>query len=91
LTIRCPFCNAAEDERVVGVDENGQKVVLLMFGCPFFYKFPTELLTSDNLIQDHLNEWRAREGDFWLDSIGPILKARELRNMEKLKLSSGKI
>ena len=90
MTIRCPFCNAEEDERVPGVDENGEKVILLMFDCPFFYKLPVGLLTSDDSIQNYLNEWRTREGDSWLDSIGPILKARELRNMDKLRVTSTK-
>ena len=90
MTIRCPFCGAVEDERVPGVDENGQKVVLLMFDCPFFCKLPIELLASNDSIQNYLNDWRTREGDSWLDSIGPILKARELRNMEKLRVASTK-
>ncbi len=59
-----------------------------MFDCPFFYKLPIGLATSDNLVQEYLNEWRIKEGDSWLDTIGPILKAREIRNMERLKVAS---
>jgi hypothetical protein len=88
LTIKCPFCNASEDERISGVDENGKKVMLLLFDCPFFYRLPIELLASDDSIQNYLNEWRTREGDSWLESIGPILKVRELKNIDKLKLVS---
>jgi len=90
LTLRCPFCNAPEDKRISGVDENGKKVILLLFDCPFFHRLTIQLLASDDSIQNYLNEWRTREGDSWLESIGPILQVRELRNIDKLKLASTK-
>jgi hypothetical protein len=86
MTIRCPFCNASEDNRVEGVDENSKRIILLMFDCPFFFKLPQEVLASDQLVQNYLDEWRTREGELWLESIGPILKARELKNMNRQTL-----
>ena len=65
------------------MDENGDEVILLMFDCPFFYRLPVSRLSSDDEVQSHLNEWRSKEGDSWLDNLGPILKSREQKNMTK--------
>jgi len=87
LTLRCPFCGAEEDERVEGVDESGNEVTLLMFHCPFFFKLSRDFAGEDNTIQDFLNHWRLENGNEWLESLGPVMKNRELKNMQK----SGKI
>jgi len=81
--IYCPFCNAAEDERITGTDEDGKAVVLMIFDCPFFFKIPPETFDTDEKIQNYLNGWRKREGDSWLNSVGPTLKRRQLRNIER--------
>jgi hypothetical protein len=83
--LRCPFCSAEEDERLEGVDEDGRSVILLIFNCPFFMKVPRERFGSDEQLQDYLFGWRKREGDEWLESVGPVLKLRELRNIERSK------
>ena len=81
----CPFCNAEEDVRLEGVDEEGRNVILLMFNCPFFTKIARDIFRSDEQIQDYLKGWRMREGDSWLESVGPMLKRRELKNIERSK------
>jgi len=83
--IFCPFCDAKEDDRLSGVDEEGKPVVLLMFHCPFFIKMSKENYGSDERIQAYLDNWRRREGETWLGNIGPVLKRRELRNIERSK------
>jgi len=83
--LRCPFCNAEEDERLEGVDEDGRNVILLMFNCPFFLKVPRESFGTDAQVQDYLNGWRKEEGELWLESVGPVLKRRELKNIERSK------
>jgi hypothetical protein len=90
LSLRCPFCNAAEDKRVEGVDESGNQVTLLMFDCPFFFRLPKNLLDTDEIVQAYLDRWRAENGNDWLDSLGPVMKSRELKNIERSKkISSG--
>ncbi len=86
--IYCPFCNAREDDRLSGIDEEGKPVVLMMFHCPFFIKVPEENYRSDEKIQAYLDSWRKREGEIWLDRVGPVLKRRELRNIERSKTSA---
>jgi hypothetical protein len=81
--IHCPFCKAEEDERLMGTDRDGKTVVLLMFNCPFFFRVAPDIFDTDEKIQNYMNGWRKREGDAWLDSVGPILKRRELRNIER--------
>ena len=85
LVLHCPFCGAPEDERVSGVDEFGSNIVLLMFDCPFSLKTPTEIISQDDSVtQKFLDDWRQKNGEAWLESIGPILKNREVRNMERM-------
>jgi len=89
MSLRCPFCAAPEAERVSGIDGSGSEVVLLMFDCPFFIRIPQEVgAKNDQKIQAYLDEWRAKNGDEWLESIGPFLKNRELRGMERSKSGS---
>ena len=83
MPLRCPFCNAGEDERVSAVDRDGKRLVLVMFDCPFFYKFPEDQMGKDESLQTQLNEWRKREGDAWLETLRPIIKAREMRGIER--------
>jgi hypothetical protein len=84
LTLSCPFCRAPEAGRVAGVDDSGATLVLLMFDCPFSLKVPQSLAgTNEATLQTYLEEWRSRHGEAWLESVGPILKNRELRNMEQ--------
>jgi hypothetical protein len=83
MPLYCPFCHAAESERVLATDEDGKEVVLLMFDCPFFMKLEASHLESDERAQHFLNQWRMKEGDRWLESIGPILRQREMRNIER--------
>jgi hypothetical protein len=86
LSLHCPFCDAPGDERVSGVDESGEAVVLLMFDCPFFFKMPQKQMNDDDsAIQNYLNDWRQKNGEAWLETIGPVLKNRELRNIERKK------
>jgi len=37
----------------------------------------------DDSVQKHLNEWRINNGEAWLDTVGPVMKERELKNIEK--------
>lgn len=43
---------------------------------------------TDESIQMYLNDWRAKNGDAWLDSLGPVMKSRELKNVERSKSHS---
>ncbi len=88
MTLRCPFCEAPEEERVKGIDEVGNRVVLLMFDCPFYFRMPETLMGSDDSIQAFLDEWRLQNGDEWLESVGPVMKTRELRNIERARKSN---
>jgi len=63
-------------------------MVLLMFDCPFFFHLPIELLGKDNAIQAHLDEWRRTEGEDWLETLGPMMKNRELKNMQRKTLKN---
>jgi len=66
------------------VDGSEDAVVLLMFDCPFSLKMPKDIMTEEDAeIQKYLEDWRRKNGDAWLESIGPVLKNRELRNIEK--------
>ncbi len=62
-----------------------------MFNCPFFFRLPQNYLGPDEKVQSYLDGWRKREGDEWLDSVGPVLKRRELRNIERSKLSKAQV
>jgi hypothetical protein len=82
MSLHCPFCHAPEDSRVDGSDDSGNHVVLLMFNCPFYFRMPAEVMDGDDsAIQCYLDDWKSREGDAWLDSIGPVMKNRELENI----------
>ncbi len=86
MPLHCPFCHASEDGRVEAQDEKGEKVILVMFKCPFHYRFPANMFgsqTGDESAQRFLDEWKESNGDDWLSSIGPVLGERERRNMKK--------
>lgn len=68
---------------MTGTDELGYPVVLLMFDCPFFYRMPASMVTSDEDIQIYLDKWRKTNGDDWLERVGPAMKLRELKNIER--------
>ncbi|HVB12171.1 MAG TPA: hypothetical protein VNE86_03490 [Nitrososphaerales archaeon] len=87
MPLRCPFCNAKEDARVSAVDHFGKHLVLVMFDCPFSYRFPEDQMGSDESMQVWLNDWRAKEGDVWLESLGPIIREREMRGVERYRKS----
>ena len=53
-----------------------------MFGCPFSFKMPQNLMGPDDSVQKHLNEWRINNGEAWLDTVGPVMQERELKNIE---------
>jgi hypothetical protein len=69
------------------MDEEGMPVVLVLFDCPFYFAFPKSLLGSTESMQTFLNSWRSEEGEAWLESVGPVMKQRELRNIERFKSS----
>jgi hypothetical protein len=83
LLLHCPFCNASESERVSAIDSSGKEVLLVMFDCPFFYRFLVDQYRSAEEMQRNLEDWRKKEGDQWLESIGPVMKAREMKNIER--------
>ncbi|MHB8567805.1 MAG: hypothetical protein ACYC9U_12000 [Nitrososphaerales archaeon] len=83
MTLYCPFCGAREDARVEGQDEVGEKVLLVMFDCPFYFRFYARDIGADNGMQVKLTNWRKENGDQWLDSVGEDMKNRELRNIEQ--------
>ena len=85
MTLHCPFCNAKEDSRVSAVDHLGKRLVLVMFDCPFSYKFPEEQVGSDESLQVWLNDWRVNEGETWLESLGPIIREREMRGIKRYR------
>jgi hypothetical protein len=85
MPLHCPFCSAGEDERVSAIDSEGKKLVLVMFDCPFSYRFPEDEMRSDDILQKRLDEWRKKDGDAWLESLGPIIRARELRGIERFQ------
>jgi len=71
-------------------DEEGEDIVLVMFDCPFYFRFYKNQIGRDELqMQAILDEWKEEEGDAWLESVGPVMKRREQRNMEhyRAKLS----
>jgi hypothetical protein len=83
LVLYCPFCNAQEDGRVDATDSEGNKILLVMFNCPFSYKFNEGEVGDDEKMQKSLEKWKIEHGEEWLESVGPIMKERELRNMER--------
>ncbi len=85
MPLRCPFCHASESDRVDAIDSVGQRILLVMFDCPFYYRFPIEMIISEEVMQQHLQEWRLNAGDKWLESVGPVMKAREMRNIERFR------
>jgi len=83
VSLHCPFCMASESERVEGEDEDGSHVLLVIFDCPFNFRFSKNLVGSDDSMQEFLDEWKSRDGSAWLDDLGPILKQRELKNIQR--------
>jgi hypothetical protein len=87
MPLHCPFCNADEDGRIDAQDESGRNVVLVMFHCPFYFRFPAEELASEELAQSNLSIWKKSHGSEWLESLGPVLRDRERKNMQKYEQS----
>jgi hypothetical protein len=85
MPLRCPFCNSNEDTRVSAVDHSGKRLMLVMFDCPFSYRFPEEQVGSDESLQVRLNDWKVKEGEAWLESLGPIIRERERRGIERYR------
>jgi hypothetical protein len=83
LTLHCPFCHASEGERLEAKDEDGEEIVLLMFDCPFYFRFYKDQVGSDDRMQETLDAWKLESGEAWLESVGPIMKERELKNVER--------
>ncbi len=83
MSLYCPFCHAREADRVLATAEDGNEVILVMFDCPFFIRMDPQKLVSEQAAQDFLNDWRAREGEGWLEKLGPILRQREQRNISR--------
>jgi hypothetical protein len=86
MPLHCPFCHAVEDGRIEAQDESGNNVILVMFGCPFFYRFPMNELSdsaSESIAQRNLDNWKKSKGAKWLESLGPVLREREQKNMLK--------
>ena len=87
MTLYCPFCHASEDERLDAKDEDGEDIVLLMFDCPFYFRFYRSQVGEDHEMQQLLDDWKNENGEAWLESVGPLMKKRELRNIEQYRLS----
>ncbi len=87
MTLSCPFCHAPEVERVNAVDIDGNKVLLVMFDCPFHFTFALDNLPSEDRMQEFLEDWKSREGESWLESVGPVMRAREMKNMSRYESS----
>ena len=87
LALYCPFCHAEEENRLEAVDGQGNKILLVMFNCPFFHHFKVSEKSSDDLMQKLLNLCCASEGQNWLDKIGPVMKAREIKNMKRHRIA----
>jgi hypothetical protein len=68
---------------VAGTNEIGDPVVLLMFNCTYSFQMPASLMGDEISVQAFLDNWRVSSGDEWLESLGPVMKLRELKNMEK--------
>ena len=83
MPLHCPFCNSKEDERVNAIDREGRRLVLVMFDCPFSYRFPEDQAGTDESLQVRLNEWRKLDGDAWLGTLGPIIRDREMRGIQR--------
>jgi hypothetical protein len=83
MPLYCPFCHANEADRVHATAEDGKQVVLVMFDCPFFMRMDPQKLESELVAQNFLNEWRFREGESWLESLGSIMKQREQKNIAR--------
>ncbi len=56
-----------------------------MFDCPFHFRFYQDEAGGDKEMQQILDDWRNENGESWLESLGPIMKKRELRNIERFK------
>jgi len=82
MALHCPFCGSLEVARVNGSDESENPVVLLMFDCPFFFRM-NSCDKSDLELQAFLDSWREKEGGKWLESVGPVMKERELKNIQR--------
>ena len=87
MPLYCPFCHAPESERVSAMEGGGKEIILLMFDCPFFFKINPEELASEARAQEFLNQWREKDGDKWLEGIGPILRDREMKNIQRSNVS----
>lgn len=83
MSLHCPFCHAKEADRVFATTEDGNQVVLLMFDCPFFIRMDPSTLESEEVAQDYLDQWRIKEGDIWLEGLGPVLRQREQTNIAR--------
>jgi hypothetical protein len=83
LSLHCPFCHAPEDERLEAKDEEGKDIILLMFDCPFHFRFFHDQVGGDKVMQQILDDWRNENGEAWLESLGPIMKKREIQNIER--------
>lgn len=68
---------------MLAAEEDGTEVLLLMFDCPFFMKLEVSNLESDEKAQAFLNQWRTEDGEQWLQSVGPILREREKKNIAR--------
>ncbi len=84
MALYCPFCHAKEDARLSARDEEeGEDVLLVMFNCPFHFRFYSDQLGSEEEMQSLLELWRKEEGNAWLDNVGPVMKQRELQNIQR--------
>ena len=87
MSLFCPFCHAPEGERLEARDEEGKNIVLLMFDCPFHFRFFHDQLGKDEEMQSILNQWRKENGEAWLESVGPFMKRREIKNIQRYESS----
>lgn len=87
MTLYCPFCHANECERLSAFDRDGSRLVLVMFDCPFSYRFPEDKQGNDEELQLILDSWRKKEGQKWLESLGPVIRSREMRGIERYEKS----
>ena len=85
MTLRCPFCNAEENARVDAEDQEGNPLVLVMFDCPFSFRFARDEMGPEDRLQHMLYDWRKTQGDSWLRSLGPVIMEREIRGIKKFE------
>lgn len=69
------------------IDHEGNHLVLVMFDCPFSYRFSEDQKEEDSVLQKRLNDWRKREGETWLETLGPVIREREMRGIERYQKS----